>query len=184
MVDDLKILQEKYPELISYTSLNKTYDNRSIFLVKLGKGDINVVLEGGNHAREYASTPILMKMIEEYSDHYENNKKIHDYDLREILDKVTFYIFPMLNPDGVTLAREGIDAINDEGLKKDLLKMVNGNTKLFPQWKANIRGVDLNRNYPCKTWGNFENGKVADFRSKPSAYYFGGYASSPVQWQV
>lgn len=118
-----------------------------------------------------------MKMIEEYSTHYENDMKFHGYDVREILDKVTFYIFPMLNPDGVTLAREGIDAINDEGLKKELLKMVNGNTKLFPQWKANISGVDLNRNYPCKTWGNFENGKVANFRSKPSAYYFGGYSA-------
>lgn len=111
---DIKIMQQRYPELIKTEKLGKSVDNRDIILLKVGKGKTNVVLWGGLHAREIASTPILMKLIETYCKGYYNNLKIDGYHIKELLDKVTFYIIPLANPDGYVLATEGKDKITNE----------------------------------------------------------------------
>ncbi|GAA0388694.1 hypothetical protein [Paenibacillus motobuensis] len=49
----------------------------------------------------------------------------------------------MVNPDGVTLSQQGT-----AGLSADLaktLKQYNGNSTNFNRWKANMQGIDLNR---------------------------------------
>lgn len=184
MVKDINLLEDMYPEIIKTEIIGKTEDNRDIWLVKLGKGDAKIVLEGGNHAREYASTPILMKCIEEYANHYMYRKFYYEqktekkYNINEILNKSTFYIVPMLNADGVTLATEGIEKIENDELRSKLLKIVKGNKKIFKQWKANARGVDLNRNYPCDTWGIINTKRTPYYRTKPAPYYFKGYESN------
>ncbi|RKJ39497.1 peptidase M14, partial [Butyricicoccus sp. 1XD8-22] len=47
---------------------------------------------------------------------------------------------PMMNPDGVTLVRTKANATA-------ATKLLNNGSVNYNRWKANIRGVDLNRNF-------------------------------------
>jgi g-D-glutamyl-meso-diaminopimelate peptidase len=67
--------------------------------------------------------------------------------VRTLLEQVTFWFVPMVNPDGVTLAQLGLDAF-PAGARETLLTL-NGGSADFRQWKANAQGVDLNRQYPA-----------------------------------
>ena len=52
---------------------------------------------------------------------------------------------PMVNPDGVTISQYGPKKIRNATLRKNLYKIAKGFS--FKEWKANARGVDINRNY-------------------------------------
>ena len=52
----------------------------------------------------------------------------------------------MVNPDGVELAQQGV---TESHLYKEFLLKCNGGSQDFSQWKANIRGVDLNDQFPA-----------------------------------
>ena len=56
--------------------------------------------------------------------------------------------YPSLNPDGYMISLNGFDSINNPELKSKCLAL-----KLPHQdWKANARGVDINRNFPSRLW--------------------------------
>ena len=64
MVEDLRVLKEMYPDLVEIEVLGQSVEGRDIILVKLGKGDIKIHLNGSMHAREYFTTNVLMKMVD------------------------------------------------------------------------------------------------------------------------
>ena len=65
--------------------------------------------------------------------------------IHKLLKYVTFVFVPLVNPDGADLVLNGGKFISPKYKYEPYLK-----EELFPRWKANIRGVDLNRNYPTK----------------------------------
>lgn len=146
MVEDMRELAEAYPDIISYTSLGKSPYGRDIYALKLGKGEATVFFNGSHHAREHMTTNLLMEMVDTYAWQYENWGTFEGYDVRTELNKTTIWIVPMVNPDGVTLQQEGIDAFPKE-VRAKLIKMNDGSTD-FTRWKANAQGIDLNRQYP------------------------------------
>ena len=75
------------------------------------------------------------------------------------------YFVPIHNPDGVELCLKGLNSVKDYVQKKFLYKINNESTN-FSLWKANIRGVDLNTNFPAR-WGN---GALNKLRPAPSDY--------------
>lgn len=74
--------------------------------MEVGRGPINVLLNGSHHAREWISTILLMKMAEHIAVSDRNDAQWGKYRIRDLLDHVTFQIVPMVNPDGVTLQRK------------------------------------------------------------------------------
>lgn len=150
MLKDICELKNKYADLIKVKSIGKSYESRDIPIIKLGKGSKKITLNGSHHAREYISTTFLMEMIEVYAESYNKNEIIDGYDVKKLLDEVTLYIVPMVNPDGVTIVQYGL-----EKTKFPLIvEKLNGEDNNFDSWKANARGVDLNRQYPYK-WDSF-----------------------------
>jgi len=141
-------LQIQYPDLIEAESIGKSVGGRDIPLVRLGNGEKKILIIGSEHAREYATTSLIMRAIDEYSKAYVLNKKIDGTNVRNVLDKVTFYFIPMLNVDGVQLILGKATAKDIKIVQKHVGK------KYFKRhrslWKANLRGVDLNRNYPFR----------------------------------
>jgi murein tripeptide amidase MpaA len=156
MITDMKELAAHYPGLISYKEIGRSEYNRPIYAIKLGKGNATVFVNGSHHAREWISTNLTMDMIDEYASAYVNGDYIGKYNVRDILNKTTMWFVPMVNPDGVTLQQYGLSKFPTADHFK-LINMNEGSTD-FKRWKANARGVDLNRQYDAD-WANIKYNK-------------------------
>ena len=166
MCSDLKALEKGYPDLISVSSIGQSVEGRDIPVFRLGKGERQILICASMHAREYIATGFVMYMAEQYCISYRNDSWTAGISYKKMLDGVTFVIVPMLNPDGVILAQNGIEnAANRDTLEK--MELVDDWDCGYYAWKANINGVDLNRNWPYR-WS--ENDEV---KSPASANYNG-----------
>jgi len=146
MIIDCHELMETYPDIISLDVAGRSVEGRDLVLMKLGKGEKKIILCGSHHAREYISSTYLMKMAEEYARAYYDTGSYGNYDVKNILDSICIYIVPMVNPDGVNLVVNGPDSVGD----KDAVAAMAMLRKTYKEWKANINGVDLNRQYPAE----------------------------------
>lgn len=165
LTEDIQKLANRYPELITYQSLTTTTYGRKIWAIKLGDGEKAVLLHGAHHAREWMTSSLLMKMLETYAEAYNKNQLISEIN-PNIIDKVSIWFVPMVNPDGVTLQQFGPYAF-PAYIHSNLLRMNKGSHN-FKRWKANIHGIDLNRQYPA----NWE--RLKGVSKKPSYQYYKG----------
>ncbi|SFD39789.1 g-D-glutamyl-meso-diaminopimelate peptidase [Bacillus sp. OV194] len=147
MTTDMKQLAKAYPDLVQYRALGKTKYGRTVYAIKLGKGDATVFYNASHHAREWITTNIAMEMVDAYSDAYKKNTTYQGYNVRNLLNDVSIWIVPMVNPDGVTLQQSGLKEF-PKSAHAGLIKMNKG-SKNFKRWKANAQGIDLNRQYPA-----------------------------------
>lgn len=140
---DLKQLQKKYPEYCQVNVIGKSADDRNLYEVVLGNAEAkkHLVVIANLHAREYMTTQLCMKQIEYYLGQY--NKKISGKKVSAVLNKVAIHYVPSCNPDGTAISQYGFNAIRNKSLRSQLYKM-RGSSRT---WKANARGVDLNRNW-------------------------------------
>lgn len=146
MLEDTERLQKMYPDLIRTSSIGQSVEGRDLLLIEFGRGDNRIFVNGTHHAREYITATYLMYAIDRYAYAYRTDSLWGQYSPKAILDHVTFCIVPMVNPDGVNLVQNGIGATQHaEELSR--MKIYEGAKYGYSAWKANIRGVDLNRNY-------------------------------------
>lgn len=153
MEKDIMALAKAYPDLVEYKVIGKSEYGRNIYAISLGKGEPTVFINGAHHAREWLTTTLNMQMIEQYATAYNKGTKISGYDVKSVLNKMTIWFVPMVNPDGVTLQQYGLKAF-PSSVHADLIKMNGGSTD-FKRWKANAKGVDLNRQYNAD-WANIK----------------------------
>lgn len=154
MGKDITALKKAYPDLIQVKTIGTSEYGRKIYAVGLGKGSANAFINGSHHAREWLTTSLNMYMIEKYAAAYKGNKKISGYNAKGLLNSSTIWFVPMVNPDGVTLQQQGLKAF-PKSAHKAIIKMNNG-SKNFKRWKANAKGIDLNRQYKAD-WGKIKN---------------------------
>ena len=141
MQQDLVTMKKLYGSNIKLMTLGTTNDYRQVYCIRIGnpKASKQVVVVSSIHAREWYNTQVIMQKIEQYG---AMEKKALD----KMLDNKCLYIVPMANPDGVTISQYGFSAIRSSTLRKALLKMKGHKDPTL--WKANARGVDINRNFP------------------------------------
>ena len=134
---DLQVLFASYHELLDLQVIGQSVEGRNIYAVRMGNGPVEIFLDASIHGSEWLTTTLLMKMLEEYAYHAHNGLLFGGYDVNAMLEEVTFWFLPMLNPDGVTLVLEGPEAVEHE---KEVRKILLENGKnSFDGWKANIR---------------------------------------------
>ena len=151
---DIKELQQQYPDIVKVKTIGKSEYGRNIYAVGLGKGSAKVFINGSHHAREWMTTSLNMELIDQYTAAYKGNKKIGGYSVKSLLNSSTLWFVPMVNPDGVTLQQQGLNAF-PKSTHSSLIKMNNG-SKNFKRWKANAKGIDLNRQYNAG-WSAIKN---------------------------
>ena len=130
-------------DFLEVQSIGRTALGRELPCLRLGTGDHAVLYVGAHHASEWITALLMMRFIEDYCSHFSVGKPMVGYDLTYIFNTRSIYILPMLNPDGVDLAVNGLR--EDHPLFERLLRQNRGGD--FTHWQANARGVDLNHNY-------------------------------------
>ncbi|PLS03050.1 M14 family metallopeptidase [Neobacillus cucumis] len=143
---DLEKINKQYKVQTEVTSIGKTHFGKDIWGVKLGKGKTNIVLIGAHHGREWLTSMLLMNMLETYAEAYKSSKRI-GFKSTNILNEVSIWFIPMLNPDGVSIQQSNLKSY--PAVYRQQLFVMNDESKNFKRWKANALGVDLNRQYPA-----------------------------------
>ena len=143
---DTKALKKLYGRHFHYNVIGKSADGRNIYDLVIGnqKANQSIIVVSELHAREYMTSQLCMKQIEYYLQNY--NEELDGVRVSDVLSKIAIHYVPMANPDGAAISQYGFSAIRNASLRKKLLKMPGSDNP--SQWKANARGVDLNRNYP------------------------------------
>ena len=134
-----------YKDVMELSVMSKTADNNNVYCIRLGNPDAKkkILIQSTMHAREWLNSQLVMKMAERcckyyYSGNY--NGKAYS----KLFNKVCVYIVPMLNPDGVNISQYGLARIKSPSLRRLVKRLGRGS---YRRWKANARGVDLNRNF-------------------------------------
>ncbi len=159
-------LINKY-SFLNVITIGESVMKAPIYWINLGTGKNKIHINGAHHANEWITSYIIMRHIEKLC------VKIDEGEIK--LNDINLDFVPMVNPDGVNLCIHGLDKV-DINTKSKLVEM-NEDSMDFSRWKANIRGVDLNRNYNA----GFERCKQISEAKSPSYAYYPGeeYESEP-----
>lgn len=142
---DFEGLRARYP-FLETGSAGKSVLGRDLSWLRLGTGSNQVFYNGAHHSLEWITSPVLMKFAEDFLIAYSEGKLIGgNFNPRDIWERSSIYILPMVNPDGVDLVLNGLKPSNP--YYQDLIRWNNGSMDFSKNWQANNRGVDLNHNY-------------------------------------
>lgn len=157
LVKSILTLQKKH-RLTEVYSVGKSVEGRELLCIKFGRGNKKIFLNGAHHALEWITSSLLMGFSFDFLNAVENRKRPFGYDVNRIYENVTFYVMPMVNPDGVNVVINGLDIKNE--YHQAIYEMLDGkNVKKV--WQANIHGVDLNHNYDA----SFYKGKTLEIEN-------------------
>ncbi|TCS84103.1 M14 family metallopeptidase [Tepidibacillus fermentans] len=145
LTTSIEALKTKYP-FIHTEIIGSSVMGKPIYALRLGRGEKEVFYSGNWHANEYLTGQLLMKFVEDYAKAYSQNRTLRGYDINYLYHHTSIWIVPMVNPDGTELVIEGI--LPSHPYYQTVLDL-NYGSKNFKGWTANIRGVDLNHQWPA-----------------------------------
>ena len=146
--ETVKQLAEAYP-FIETEVLTTTAFGRPVWAMELGEGERKVIYSAAHHANEWITATLLLKFTEELAQAVKTGGKLYGVEAKNIFKAATIYIVPMVDPDGVDLVTGAIQPLSEE---YTAARQIAGNFPDIPfpdGWKANLRGVDLNLQYPA-----------------------------------
>lgn len=146
LLNDLNRLESVYP-FMQLPSIGNSVLGKKIPEALLGKGSKRVHYNASFHANEWITTPIIMTFLNDYLLAVTNKTSIRGLSMANFYSQTTLSIVPMVNPDGVNLVLNGPP---EEEPWNDRVVEFNKGSRDFTGWKANIRGVDLNDQFPAK----------------------------------
>ena len=143
--DELMLLNSRYP-FMELRTIGESVLGKPIYELHIGTGDKLVHINGSFHANESITTNVIMAFIENYAYSMVNQDPIRGIDMSSFFREVRLSVVPLVNPDGVDLVNGQLPS--DQEIREQVIEINNGSTD-FRSWKANIRGVDLNNQYPA-----------------------------------
>lgn len=146
LVRDIQFLKYEFKEINSLEegSIGKSILNHKIPYLKVGEGNKKILINAAHHANEWITSLVSINFFEKLLNHLKKDHLYKGYDVNSILSQTKLFLVPMVNPDGVDLVQKEKYIFE----QKEFLELIFKNQKYLKNWKANIRGVDLNLNYP------------------------------------
>ena len=157
------------------TLLTQTQGGRPVEALIIGQGNRRVLYNASHHANEWITTPVLLKFAEELAQAAAFGGELFGYDGKDLLERTTVHLVPMVNPDGVDLVT---GAITPGSPEYEAAAVLAARYPIIPfpsGWKANLNGVDLNLNYPAG-WENAREIKFAQGYTEPGPRDYVGTA--------
>ena len=146
--ETIRRLAESYP-MLRTALLTTTAFGRPVRALIAGSGPRQVIFSATHHANEWITTPVLLKFLEELAEAEQMDGRIYGVRARTILQYSTIHVIPMVDPDGVDLVTGAIAPGTPE---YDQARTLADNYPAIPfpdGWKATLKGVDLNLQYPA-----------------------------------
>lgn len=172
LYSNIQALKVRYP-FLETGSIGRSVMGKEIPYIRLGTGPNRVSYNGSHHANEYITTSLLMRFIENCLRACVNGQSLQGYDIAGLWQRSSMYIVPMVNPDGVDLVLGAIPATDP--YYRNALRINQTGRPLASVWNANIRGVDLNLNYPAN-WEAEKELELSYGITGPEPQGFGGTA--------
>lgn len=164
-------LAARYP-FIRTGAAGRSVMGRPLWTIMMGSGQNRVLYNAAHHANEWITTPVLLRFAEELAEAYAGGGSVFGTPAAEILSYATICLIPAVNPDGIDLVTG--DLVSGEYYDYALSISQEYPRFSFPSgWSANIRGIDLNLQYPAE-WEQAREIKFAQgFRSPAPSNYVG-----------
>ncbi|WP_066064252.1 M14 family metallopeptidase [Neobacillus soli] len=153
LLKELSRFKEVYP-FISVKPIGKSVLGNAIQEIRIGKGEKKVHMNASFHANEWITTMVLMSLVDKYVRSLTNGTLIRGMKALKLYQDVELSVVPMVNPDGVDLVLNGPPL----KLREDVIAINEGSDD-FTHWKANIRGIDLNNQFPAN-WDICQKNKL------------------------
>lgn len=144
-ISNMRELLQRYP-FLHYERIGNSVLGREIGAVRIGSGKKEVFFNGAVHANEWITALLLARFVEDCADGLDAGRLLRGKDIKRIFAETALWVVPMVNPDGVELVLRGV---TEEHPYAERLLDWNGGLTSFEGWKANIRGVDLNDQFPA-----------------------------------
>lgn len=164
MNNDINKLLSVYP-FIKRKEAGKSVLENPLHILQIGTSGRKVQINASFHANEWITTPIFMRFLSDYMLALTNGLMIQGISALTIYTGSRLFAIPMVNPDGVNLVLNGPPPEREA----ELIRLNKGSLD-FSGWKANIRGVDLNKQFPAN-W-EFEKERKP---KEPGSRDFPGY---------
>lgn len=166
-------LVARYP-FIKLESTGKSVMGRDLWAMTAGNGTNEIFINAGFHSNEWLNIPVVLKFFEEYLKAVSRKRLLYGENAKELYNNTRLHLMPLVNPDGLDLVtgalREGEYYDNARNISSDFPFVP------FPSgWKANIKGVDLNLQYPAE-WEKAREIKFSQGFTKPSPIEYVGPA--------
>jgi len=166
-------LSARYP-LIRVGEAGRSVMGRPLWTLSMGQGANRVLYNASHHANEWICTLLLLRFAEELAAAYASGGSIFGESAADILSYATVCLVPAVNPDGIDLVTGDI---NQGEYYRGALSIAGNYPRFrFPEdWKANIRGIDLNLQYPAG-WEQARENKYAQGIVSPAPADFVGFS--------
>ena len=172
--DTILRLVGRYPDLRTQVLTHTEY-GRPVRTLTFGNGGRHVLFTAAHHANEWITATLILKFMEELAAAAEAGGKIYGVPAANIRDLVTVHTVPMVNPDGVDLVT---GAMEPGSFPYESARKLAENYPQIPfpsGWKANLKGVDLNLQYPAG-WMRAREIKFAQGYTRPGPRDYVGRA--------
>ena len=140
-------LDARYP-FVRRRIIGRSVMGKPLYALTMGSGSRTVLYSGTHHGNEWITTPLLLQFAEDLASAAIRESTVYSKDARALLQTTRFIIVPCLNPDGMDIATGFLDRGPTYNRVKHIADCYPAIP--FPEgWKANVRGVDLNLQYPA-----------------------------------
>lgn len=142
-------LRRQFPFVYVKTLTHSAF-GRSVYALQFGSGSRKLLITAGHHANETITSDAVWQWLFTFCNALLDGRTVCGAEARELYHNAMVYLVPLVNPDGADLAA-GVCASGSPEYRAAADIAAQYPDIPFPSgWKANLRGVDLNLNYPAR----------------------------------